>query len=151
MTPFQQAQVQRWQNPAAKVYAPTNLERLQKALVAAKASGDTQAAGQIESYIEKLSTRAPARVGATGADAVATVSVPVDAEDPNKGHVTRRVPASQVESIFNKVGVTNSPAAAAPVAAPASKSQTISIGAVRGGYRFKGGDPRKKENWEKVE
>ena len=148
MTPFQQAQVQRWQNPAAKVYAPTNLERLQKALAAANASGDTQAAGQIQSYIEKLSTRAPARIGATGADAVATVSVPVDANDPNKGHVSRRVPAAQVESIFNKVGVTNEPSA--KVAAPA-KANTIQIGAVRGGYRFKGGDPKKKENWEKVE
>ena len=32
----------------------------------------------------------------------------------------------------------------------APATNTISVGSVRSGYRFKGGDPKKKENWEKI-
>lgn len=32
----------------------------------------------------------------------------------------------------------------------ATSTNTISVGGVRNGYRFKGGDPNKKENWEKI-
>lgn len=32
----------------------------------------------------------------------------------------------------------------------AKKQNTISVGEVRNGYRFKGGDPKKKENWEAI-
>jgi hypothetical protein len=33
----------------------------------------------------------------------------------------------------------------------ASAPETVSTGDVRGGYRFKGGDPKKKENWEAID
>lgn len=37
-----------------------------------------------------------------------------------------------------------------PPAETAKKQITISVGEVRNGYRFKGGDPKKKENWEAI-
>lgn len=37
-----------------------------------------------------------------------------------------------------------------PPAERAKQQKTISVGEVRNGYRFKGGDPKKKENWEAI-
>lgn len=37
-----------------------------------------------------------------------------------------------------------------PINEPQMDKKTISVGEVRKGYRFKGGDPKKKENWELV-
>jgi len=61
-----------------------------------------------------------------------------------------------VESILSRAKsgtapVTVTTSASAPVPAPASKpTATPKVGETRGGYRFKGGDPSKQTNWEKI-
>lgn len=64
--------------------------------------------------------------------------------------IQRLVPDQNIlTQLFNKLGIRSKPVAmAAPAAAPAQPKMPA-VGEVRNGFRFKGGNPADKNNWEK--
>jgi hypothetical protein len=125
MTPYQQAQVQRWNKPSTITpYQQAEIDRWKRQDSKPETQTETEkiAATPGSAGVEAQS----ARKGIFGIGArPATAAVPAVAPQGERT-ITRKV----------------------PVETPSAK--TPSVGEVRNGWRFKGGDPSKKSNWEQV-
>ena len=130
MTPYQQAQVERWNKPSTITpYQQAEIERWKRQDLKPETQTVTEHIPRKEGVAGTPAQ--PARKGYLGIGARAAVpAVP-------------EVPTQEARTISRKVPVE------APAAAPKSKSAP-SVGEVRNGWRFKGGDPSKKSNWEQL-
>src|ERR1019366_1158566 len=128
MTPYQQAQVERWNKPSTITpYQQAEIDRWKRQ--------------DSKPEMQTVAKHLPAVPGVPGTPAQAASRGFLGIGAHPAIPATPGVPDEPPTSVTRKMPVES------PASAPKSKP---AVGEVRNGYRFKGGDPSKQASWEKI-